>query len=449
MKRTQKLMLTAWTICLLASCYNESELLVNADFNITIANANYTAPVRLTLENSTTGADFFKWSFEGGNPSTSDEKTPGTITYSKAGTYHITLEAWNNHERGTKTMTFSVDSAVTVSFATEVLINDFAPATVDIANTTQGASSFLWTFEGGSPATSTQQHPAGVVFEQPGTHTITLVAGNGREEFTLSRTITLKQPLAVDFDITPSFDDFDYEVPFVASLLNKTISGLTYEWMANGGEIADGSAEHTSIRLVTPGTYTVTLTANNGKERKTAVKEVTVRANSNLYTLTDVKLGIKAAVNTIGSFYSLKQRAVIPQSSVTESNGKEIDLVFFGINPTFEKCYFTSPDLAGNAGFYHIPGAATTYFVNTMETSGLSFSSSDFDAMRDDAPLRSLDIKQASNATSWFIAYPVPRIILFETADGRKGAVKIKAFVSDQAQSHILTDMKFQKEHIQ
>lgn len=449
MKIAQKLISAAWMVCLLASCYKESELLVNADFKITIENGNYTAPVRLTLENSTTGADFFRWSLEGGNPSSSDEKTPGTITYSQAGTYHIILEAWNNHERGTKTITFAVDSAVTAAFRAEVRINDFAPATVGIINTTQGASTFLWTFEGGTPATSTLQHPGEVVFEQPGEHTITLVAGNGREEFTLSRTITLGQPLAVDFDIIPSFDDFDHEVPFAASLVNKTTSGLTYEWTASGGEITDGNAEHSAIRLVTPGVYTVTLTADNGKERKTVTKEVTVKANSNLYTMTDVKFGIKAAVNTIGSFYSLGQRTVITQSSVTESNGKEIDLVFFGINPTFEKCYFTSPDMAGNAGFYSIPGAKATYFVNTVETSGISFSSADFDAMRNDALLRTLNIRQAGNTTSWFIAYPVPRIVLFETAGGRKGAIKIKAFVSDQAQSYILADIKFQKEHIQ
>lgn len=449
MKIIQKLILAAWVVYLPVSCYKESELLVNADFKITIANGNYTAPVRLTLENSTTGADFFRWSLEGGNPSSSDEKTPGTITYPRAGTYHITLEAWNNHERGTKTIAFEVDSAVTVSFHAEARINDFAPATVHITNTTQGASSFLWTFEGGTPATSTLQHPAGVVFDQPGEHTITLVAGNGREEFSLSKTITLGQPLAVDFDIAPSFDDFDYEVPFTASLLNKTTSGLTYEWTASGGEIADRNTEHSVLRLVTPGTYTVTLTADNGKESKTAVKEVTVKANSNLYTMTGVKFGIKAAVNTIGSFYSLSRLAIIPQGSVTEGNGSDIDIVFFGINTTFEKCYFTSPDMAGSAGFYNIPGATTTYFVNTIETSGISFSSSDFDAMTDDALLRTLNIKQAAGTTAWFIAYPVPRIVLFETADGRKGAVKIKAFVSDLAQSHILADIKFQKEHIQ
>jgi hypothetical protein len=57
-----------------------------------------------------------------------------------------------------------------------------------------------------------------------------------------------------------------------------------------------------------------------------------------------------------------------------------------------------------------------------------------------------LDIVAESNTDTWFIANPVPRIVLFETADGRKGAVKIKAFVSEQMQSYVLTDIKFQKE---
>lgn len=442
----KRLILPACILCLLSSCYKESGLLVNADFRVTVEADNYTAPLRLTLENTTTGADFYQWTFEGGTPSASNEKMPGVITYGKAGTYNVVLEAWNNHERGTKTFTFEVDSAVTVSFNAEIRINEFVPATVDISNTTQGASTFLWTFEGGTPAVSTERHPGAVSFEDAGEHTITLVAGNGREVFTLSKTITLSSPIMVDFDITPSFDDFDYEVPFSASLLNRTVSGLTCEWTASTGEIADRNAENTTIRILTPGSCVITLTGGNGKESKTVSKEITLKANSNLYTMTDVKFGIKSAVATIGSFYSLKQRAVIPQNSVTESNGKEIDLVFFGINSTFEKCYFTSPALAESAGFYSILGASSTYLINTVETSGLAFPASDFDSMADDTPFRTLDIKSAGSTASWFIAYPVPRIVLFETAGGRKGAIKIKAFVSDQAQSYILADIKFQKE---
>jgi len=39
----------------------------------------------------------------------------------------------------------------------------------------------------------------------------------------------------------------------------------------------------------------------------------------------------------------------------------------------------------------------------------------------------------------------VPRIVLFQTRDGRKGAIKIKQFVQNGAASYIVADIKVQK----
>ncbi|NDV70030.1 PKD domain-containing protein [Dysgonomonas sp. 25] len=448
MRKLYLLLITLTTLLLLHACYKESRLLVNADFQATITEENYTAPVKVTFENNTTGADFYKWTFEGGSPTESTEKTPTSVTYNQAGTYTIKLEAWNNHERGEKEFTFSVDSAVNIVFDAEILVNDFAPATVKIINNTEGASTFSWTFEGGNPATSDEQYPGNILFSEAGEHTIKLQVGNGRETFELTKTITLDNPIAVDFDIEPSFDDFDYEAPFIANLKNRTTSGLTYQWTASGGTIADAVAENTTITIQNPGTYTITLQGNNEKEAKTASKDITIKANTNLYTMKDVKFGIKSAASTIGSFYSLKSREIIRQSDVTAENGAGINILFYGINQSFEKCYFTSPDLATNAGFYAIPNATRTYFINTLESTAVTFSPNTFDTMTNDMPLRSIDIKAAAGTTTWFIANPVPRIVLFETADGRKGAIKIKAFVSEQGESYILTDIKFQKQKV-
>lgn len=431
------------------SCYEESRLLVNSSFEAKILEDKYTAPVKIQLANNCTGADFYQWTFEGGSPASSTQKVPENVTYEKAGTYTIRLEAWNDHEKDSKEFTFTVDSAVTVDFDLAVIVNPFAPAQVKITNKTQGASEYQWTFEGGQPTSSTDQHPANVFFETPGEHNIHLVVKNGRESFTLSKKIVLEAPLSVAFEIEPSFDDFDYEAPFTAKLLNKTISGLTYEWTCSGnGSFTNKTAKDTELTIQNAGTYTITLKADNGNQTKTISKQIVIKANSNLYTIKDVKFGVKSAVSTLGSFYSLKQRKVIPQNEVSILNGKDINLVFFGLNENFSKCYFISPQLVSGAGFYPIPDARQTYFVNVLEATGLRFSSTDFEAMLTDLPLRSLDIKSASSVDTWFIANPVPRIILFETADGRKGALKIKAFVSELGQSYILTDIKYQKEKV-
>ena len=39
------------------------------------------------------------------------------------------------------------------------------------------------------------------------------------------------------------------------------------------------------------------------------------------------------------------------------------------------------------------------------------------------------------------------RIVLFETANGRKGAIKIKEYISNGTESYIFVDIKMQKNH--
>jgi PKD repeat protein len=443
MKKT--LLITALLICTV-SCYKEATLLVKSEFSATVENNNYTAPVRVILENNSTGADFYKWTFDGGNPSTSSEKQPPTIVYNQAGTYTIILEAWNNTGRDTKEFTFTTDSAVNVSFDIEVLINNFAPADVKITNTTVGASTFIWTFENGSPATSAERNPANVHFETQGEHIISLTVSNGRQSFSTSRTVNLDAPMNVDFEIKPSFDDFDYEVPFTADLINKTTSGLTYTWKCTGATVTSENAENTSIDIQNAGTYLIELTASNGKETKTASRQITVKPNTNLYTMQDVKFGIKLAEQTLGCFYSLALRKIITSNSVDATNGNKINLVFFGLDAAFNHCYFTSPDNVMSSGFIAIPDAGKTFFINTIDDTPLTFTSADFDAMTDDSLLQTLNISGNSSTASWFTNVEIPRIVLFQTATGIKGAIRIKGFISDDSNSYILTDIKFQKQ---
>jgi PKD repeat protein len=442
----KKILLMIAGLTFVVSCYKEATLLVKSEFSATIENENHTAPVRVILENNSTGADFYEWTFEGGVPSTSSQKQPPAVIYNEAGTYRIVLEAWNNTERDVKEFEFSVDSAVTVSFDVEVLINNFAPADVKITNTTIGASSYQWTFEDGIPSTSTESNPSNVYFAAQGEHTVTLTVSNGRQSFSTYRTINLDAPINVDFEIEPSFDDFDYEVPFTANLVNKTTGGLTYAWSCAGAAIADENAENTGISIENAGTYLIELTSSNEKETKTQSRQITLKPNTNLYTMKDVKFGIKSAEQTEGCFYSLALREIITSGNVNETNGNMINLVFFGLDAEFNHCYFTSPDAATSSGFVAIPNATETFFINKIEETSLTFTSANFDAMTNDGLLRTLNIQGSSSTGSWFANIEIPRVVLFETAAGIKGAIKIKGFISEGSNSYILTDIKFQKQ---
>ncbi|MDR0864225.1 MAG: hypothetical protein LBO74_04740 [Candidatus Symbiothrix sp.] len=446
MKRKYYTCLVLTTALLLNSCYEESKLLVKAEFQAIIRNENYTAPVEVSFENNSTGADFYQWTFEGGTPSTSTGKDPGVVVYDKAGEYTIKLEAWNNTERNFKEFTFKVDSTVRIGFEAEILINNFVPAEVKIINRTEGASAYQWIFDGGSPETFAGENPGIIRFNEAGEHKITLTVNNGRETFSTFRTIELAPAMQLDFDIEPSFNDFDYEAPFTAWLRNKSTNALSYEWSATGGTIVPQNETDAEITLETPGTYIIRLQGENGKESQTTEQSVTLKKNTNLYTLKDVKFGIKKAESTIGAFYSLPLRSIIKKEEMEKVNGADINLVFFGLDATFSRCYFTSPDEVISSGFAPIPGAVKTCFVNDLSETPLHFTNTDFEAMLDDSKLKELNIRSIANTTSWFTNVFVPRFVLFETEPGIKGIINVKGFISQGDNSYILTDIKVQKE---
>ncbi|MES2732543.1 MAG: PKD domain-containing protein [Bacteroidota bacterium] len=429
------------------SCYHEQQIPVSIDFDYAIIAESFTVPVELRLTNKTTGADFYKWTFEGASLPASKEKQPGTISYHQAGTYTIKLEAWNDTQRNTKEIVLRLDSAVTLAFDVAVLVNDFVPAVVNITNHTRGATTYEWTFEGGSPSFSSVSDPTDVLFTSPGDHKISLKITNGRETFSTSKTITLQPALTTDFAILPSIDDDDYEAPLRATLQNHTQNGLRYEWSSNGGTITNAKSKETAIQFDTPGEYIITLKAENDKDTQKVTRTIRVKPNSHIYIREDVKLGISAAHSTIGCFYAPQLRKVLSKEDVSTDTGKMVDLIFFGINSSYSYCRFISPDSAVSFTFSAIPSATHTSFVNTLDKTSLSFTVADFDAMTTDIPIKSLAIKENDTGTAYFNNTNTPMIVLFETQDGRKGAIKVKSFVANGSQSYILADIKIQKSH--
>ena len=429
----------------LSSCYRETELPVVAVFEVRIEHGNHTMPVRIQLDNRTTGANFYRWTFEGGSPGTSTQKNPGTITYSQAGTFRILLEAWNDGYSTEKEYFITIYPALRVDFEVEIPINNFAPVELVLTNTGSEAHSYEWHFEGAETTTSTEREPQNIIFRNPGTHTITLTAFNGFEHFSTSRTIEVLPALEVDFEIIPDFYSEDFEVPFTAVLQNKTISGLNFLWTSSSGTITNTTAEHTEIHITEAGTHTITLQAENGKESKTKSLELTLHPNSNLFRVRDVRFGVKQAENTIGSLFSLDRRRIFLSNEVRSADEPFINLVFFSVDANLQNNKFISPTVAHNYDFFPMPLATATYFVNSQAGTGINFTAEDFSAMQDDLPLQNLDIRANANDT-WFSTADLPQVILFETADGRKGAIKIREAVRDGNRSYILTDIKYQKE---
>ncbi|SIT27192.1 PKD repeat-containing protein [Filimonas lacunae] len=435
------------TLLILAACKKEQRILVTASFDYAIANENITVPVKVNFTNNSTGADSYSWTFEGGTPATSSQKNPGTIVFATAGSHKVVLEAWNRDDRQRKEMLIQLDSAVTVQFDAAVITDSISPVKVAITNNTTGGGSFQWTFEGGEPASSSAQQPGEVLFTTAGAHTITLTVSNGSSTFSASKTIQVAPALETAFTIVPSFEDADYEAPLTATLQNTTVSGLTWKWEAPGGTISNDTARQPQVSYTQAGTYTVTLTASNNKTSQRISHSITVKANTNLLTFTDISLGINTAHSSIGSFFSTSLRRSFTSADDMSVNGKDIDIVYFGLNQQFSYNKFLSPDSADAYTFEKIPGAQPVTFINSQEgcNCGLQVTATDFDNMTSDALLQPLTIAANANSNAPFSNAVTPRIILFKTKDGRKGVIKIKSFVQSGQGSYIVTDIKVQK----
>ena len=252
--------------------------------------------------------------------------------------------------------------------------------------------------------------------------------------------------MSLDFSVVPSFGDEDMEAPFTATLANRSVNGLRYRWTCENAAIADKSAsDSTTLTCSAPGTYVVVLEADNGKEVKSVSKTLVVKPNSNLYSMNDVKLGIRSAHAVVGCFYSCVLRRVVTGNDVDRQNGPLIDFVFFGLDETFGRCRILSPDSAGVNSFYDIPGASRTAVVNRLENSAIRFTTDDFERMTDDGVLKNLPVAENDSGEARFNADLVPRIVLFETADGRKGAIRIREFAAKGRDSYVAVDIKVQK----
>jgi PKD repeat protein len=121
---------------------------------------------------------------------------------------------------------------------------------------TNNPSQWQWTFEGGSPTTSTLQNPTNVQFSAPGTYTVALTVSNSGGSNTTSQTVTVNPLPTADISVNPSFAGQS------TGSATLTPGGgeapYTISWAVNPPQSGP-----TATNLA-PGDYVVTVTDNNG-----------------------------------------------------------------------------------------------------------------------------------------------------------------------------------------
>ncbi|HLP11602.1 MAG TPA: PKD domain-containing protein [Flavobacteriales bacterium] len=135
--------------------------------------------------------------------------------------------------------------------------------TVVFTNSTTGATSYSWTFGGGTPGSSTSASPT-VTYNTPGTYNVTLVATSGAGSDTEVKTgyivVNANPP-------TPTISN-------LAGTLSATPStGYTYQWYLNGSPVSGANAS--TYTPAVNGNYTVEITDSLGCSALSAVTTFT------------------------------------------------------------------------------------------------------------------------------------------------------------------------------
>ncbi len=218
----------------------------------------------VTFSNSSSGASSYLWNF--GDGFTSIQANP-VHTYQTGGTYTVMLTATNDCGSATTTQTVSLTGPPIASFIANPT-SGCGPLTVQFTNTSSGIpSSYAWSFPGGSPSSSTLQNPA-VVYNTPGTYTVTLTASNA------SGSNTASQVNFITVNAGPIAGFTSSVAGVVATFTNTTTNGVSYSW--NFGDSQTSTAQNPSHAYTQDGTYSVTLTSTNPCGTSTASHVVVI-----------------------------------------------------------------------------------------------------------------------------------------------------------------------------
>jgi PKD repeat protein len=222
------------------------------------------APLTVNFTDLSVNAQSWEWKFPGGSPATSTQQNP-TVTYQNPGTYAVSLKI--TCESGTVD-SLTVPNYIVVDYCPSPCEVAFdadpkggcAPLTVNFTDLSTNAQSWEWKFPGGSPATSTQQHPT-VTYQNPGSYAVYLkitCASGGVDSLLVPNYIVVDycpSPCEVAFDANPRGGC----APLTVNFTDLSVNAQSWEWKFPGGSPATSTQQHPTVTYQNPGSYAVSL----------------------------------------------------------------------------------------------------------------------------------------------------------------------------------------------
>jgi len=249
-------------------------------------------PLEVYFTDLSVGAVSWSWDFDSDGVIDSTEQNPIFI-YEESGTYTVTLTINDGENSITKEDYIVVLQPAIADFTAEITQGN-APLEVQFMDMSVGAVSWSWDFgvanDGNRSSLhkleanvtfqygySTEQNPT-FIYEEPGTYTVTLTINDGEDSITKEDYIVVVQPAIADFTAEITQGNAPLEVQF----MDMSVGAVSWEWdfgVANDGNRSSlhkleanvtfqygYSTEQNPIFIYEePGTYTVTLTINDGE----------------------------------------------------------------------------------------------------------------------------------------------------------------------------------------
>lgn len=152
---------------------------------------------------------------------------------------------------------------------------------VDFTDLSQGdPTGWTWTFDGGTPASSSDQNPQNIVYSAAGIYDVTLTITRGSDTDTETKVgyITVNDPTI------PPVADFEADVTTIFVGQSVQFTDLSqnnptdYTWTFDGGTPASSNDQNPMVTYNTPGTFDVTLFVENsaGDDEMTKTDYITV-----------------------------------------------------------------------------------------------------------------------------------------------------------------------------
>ena len=212
---------------------------------------------------------------------------------------------------------------------------------VNFTNTSTGyQATRTWTFEGGNPATSTEENPR-VIYSTPGTYRVSLTVTNACGENTKEEAtyITVTEPQqgeapVADFSYVISQQEEGFSVQFNDLSTNLPES---WSWTFANGTPESSTEQNPVVTFAEEGEYLISLVAENEFGRDSVARTINV-VGINDYNVDDM---VSIYPNPTSSILNIEAENLV-SISIFDMSGK---IVYFAD----ENCSTASIDLSGFA----------------------------------------------------------------------------------------------------